>query len=123
MSVTHVVQEYYETLRQGDSLGQYFHEEATVKFGVSESLYGYDEIADALREQRETTAEWSVESERLRVDDRGEFAVFADEVRLGWTDTTTGERYSFRTRWSGTLVRERSEWRFVSMHVSAPQKL
>lgn len=137
-SAAETIREYYAALRQGEPLAPFFlPAEATTKFGVSESLYGYDEVADALSEQTETTAEWTVESDRLTVDDRGAFAVFADEVTLAWTDRTTGTRWRFETRWSGTLVRvdteggeidpEESgsdrEWRFHTMHVSAPHEL
>ncbi len=127
MNVEETIREYYETLRRGGKLHPYFLEgESTTKFGVSEALFGYDDVADALREQTESTAEWTVESQHLVVDDRGEYATFADEVTLAWTDTQSGERWRFDTRWSGTLERqdsdtERGDWKFRTMHVSAPQ--
>ncbi|QLK27144.1 nuclear transport factor 2 family protein [Natrinema zhouii] len=126
-----VVREYYEALRDGDPLEPYFcDDESTVKFGISESLFGGSEIAAALEEQTETTAEWTVESANLVVDERDGFATVADEVTMAWTDATTGERYRFESRWSGTLVEcdpddgsSASEWRFAVLHVSAPHQL
>ncbi|WP_343195729.1 hypothetical protein [Halovivax sp.] len=97
MTVETVVRDYYDALRSGRPLAPYFGDDAVVKFGVNESLYGADVIVDGLREQRETTDEWRVESERLVVDERGAFAVFADEVQLAWTDAD-GERRRFDTR-------------------------
>lgn len=140
-----VVRDYYDALREGEPLEPYFRaDEATAKFGISEALFGYDEVADALREQTETTDSWSVESGRLVVDQRERFATFADEVAMAWTDAESGDRNRFDTRWSGTLVpaddaptddrsSERDtddanadrdlDWLFASMHVSAPHDL
>ncbi|MFC4543376.1 nuclear transport factor 2 family protein [Halosolutus amylolyticus] len=147
-----VVRDYYAALRRGDPLSPYFLEsESTVKFGISEALFGFDEVCEALHEQTETTGDWTVESSRLVVADRGANATFADDVRMAWTDTTSDEEYDFETRWSGTLVRrddadgstpvttgesktaaattgeagddDRPDWLFASMHVSAPHDL
>lgn len=133
-----VVRDYYEALRQGDPLSPFFDDrESTVKFGISEALYGYDDVAAALNKQTETTADWAVESHHLAVDERGEYATVADEVTMAWTDTESGERKRFETRWSGTLRRrasaepsdsdstdsDRPPWMFATMHVSAPQDL
>jgi hypothetical protein len=126
-----VVREYYDALRDGDPLAPYFaDDERTVKFGISESLFGGSEIAAALEEQTETTDEWTVESTNLVVDERDGFATVTDEVTMAWTKTTTGERYRFDSRWSATLVERdsdddssASDWRFAVMHVSAPHQL
>lgn len=132
------IRDYYEALRRGEPLYPYFAEsEATVKFGVGEALYGYDDVSEALREQTRTTEDWTVESDRLVVTERDGTATFADEVRLEWTDRESGERRAFDTRWSGALARrgasesgdgERRDgvdgddaWLFVAMHVSAPR--
>ncbi|GAB7020549.1 nuclear transport factor 2 family protein [Halostagnicola sp. A-GB9-2] len=129
MNVEETIREYYETLRRGGQLHPYFLEgDSTTKFGVSEAVFGYEDVADALREQAESTAEWTVESENLVVDDRDEYAIFADEVTLAWTDTQSGQRWRFDTRWSGTLERQgldadQAEWKFRTMHVSAPHQL
>ncbi|MFC6767589.1 nuclear transport factor 2 family protein [Natrinema soli] len=131
VSAEAVVREYYDALRDGDPLAQYFaDDERTVKFGISESLFGGSEIAAALEEQTETTDEWTVESHNLVVDERDGFATVADEVTMAWTKTTTGERFRFDSRWSATLVdraaddgSSASDWRFVAMHVSAPREL
>ncbi|HMB50560.1 MAG TPA: nuclear transport factor 2 family protein [Natronoarchaeum rubrum] len=123
MTAEETVREYYEALRRGDPLVPYFSEGATVKFGVEESLFGADEIAAALREQTRTTDDWHVESTGLDVTEREEFAWFGDEVDLAWTDTETGQRWTFDTRWSATLERENGDWSFVAMHVSAPRRL
>ena len=124
MHAEEVIREYYESLRRGEPLTPYFLEdETTVKFGVSEALYGYEAVVDGLLEQTKTTEGWTVESHGLVVDDRGEYAVFADEVRLEWTDLEAETRREFETRWSGTVERHDGEWRFVSMHVSAPHEL
>ncbi|WP_226480199.1 nuclear transport factor 2 family protein [Natrinema amylolyticum] len=125
------VRDYYDALRDGDPLTPFFSDaESTVKFGISESLFGGSEVAAALEEQTETTDEWVVESGNLVVTDRDGVATFADEVTMAWTDVTTGERYRFDSRWSGTLVERTSDdgssasdWQFVAMHVSAPHDL
>ena len=134
-SAADVVREYYDALRRGDPLAPYFlAEESTVKFGISEALFGYDEVAEALREQTETTDGWSVESASLVVEERGPVATFADEVTMAWTDVETGDRRRFETRWSGTLVRvdeaengdeseDGPDWRFAAMHVSTAGEL
>jgi hypothetical protein len=124
MGAEDTVIDYYESLRRGEPLSPYFAErDDVVKFGVSERLTGYDEIADGLREQTRTTEEWTVESAALRVVERGTVARFSDDVALAWTDATTGERRTFDTRWSGTLERRDDEWRFTGMHVSVPHEL
>ncbi|WP_254768974.1 nuclear transport factor 2 family protein [Salinilacihabitans rarus] len=120
------VRAYYDALRRGEPLAPFFRDdEATVKVGVSESLFGGDDVAAGLREQDRTTEEWSVESDRLTVGRRGDCAWFADEVALAWTDRETGQRWRFDTRWSGTLLRDPDEegWSFASMHVSAPRNI
>lgn len=123
MSAEGTVRDYYEALRDGELLAPYFvADEDLVKFGVSESLRGYDAVAEGLREQTRTTEDWRVESAALTVTERDDHAWFADEVDLAWTDATTGERYAFDTRWSGTLER-RDDWSFVGLHVSAPHSL
>ncbi|WP_339102646.1 nuclear transport factor 2 family protein [Haloterrigena salinisoli] len=131
-----VVRDYYDALRSGEPLAPYFLEdESTVKFGISESLFGFESVREALREQTATTANWTVESEGLVVSERDAFATFADEVTMTWTDTETGANERFETRWSGTLVRNESgdkegngtgdgpAWRFATMHVSTADEL
>ncbi|MFC6717319.1 hypothetical protein ACFQGT_05490 [Natrialbaceae archaeon GCM10025810] len=105
------VRSYYEALRRGEPLSPYFRESGTtVKFGISESLFGYDDVSAALTEQTRTTEEWTVESERLVVDEPVDgVATFGDEVALGWTDRERDERRSFDTRWSGTIVARSSD--------------
>ncbi|ADB61789.1 hypothetical protein Htur_2920 [Haloterrigena turkmenica DSM 5511] len=133
------VRDYYDALRSGEPLEPYFLEdESTVKFGISEALFGFESVREALREQTATTADWTVESDHLVVSERDAFATFADEVTMTWTDTETGANRRFETRWSGTLVRdERSDrdergddgteakppWRFATMHVSTADEL
>lgn len=142
MSAEDAVRDYYDALRGGEALVPFFvDDESTVKFGISESLFGGDEVGDALREQTGTTDDWTVESHRLTVEERDDLAWFADEVTLEWTvrgdGDGEGDRHRFETRWSGTLAREgpeqgqnrdrgrnrNPEWLFHSMHVSAPQEL
>ncbi|MFA9417819.1 hypothetical protein [Natrinema sp. HArc-T2] len=128
-----IVCDYYDALCNGDPLVPYFRDDAsTVKFGISESLFGIDEIARALTEQTETTDEWTVSSRHLVVDKRDDFATMADDVTMAWTDTESGDRYRFDSRWSGTLVRAVVEgeadadapaWQFTVLHVSAPCEL
>ncbi|RZH66767.1 nuclear transport factor 2 family protein [Natrinema altunense] len=126
-----VVRDYYDALRDGDPLPPYFSDaDSTVKFGISESLFGGDDVAAALEAQTETTEKWVVESQGLAVTDRGGFATFADEVTMAWTETATGDRHRFDSRWSGTLVERdgaddprANAWQFVAMHVSAPREL
>lgn len=119
MSAVDAVREYYESLERGEPLYPYFVEaDDVVKFGVSETLVGYDAVAEGLREQSRTTTDWTVESTDLRVLETDESTAFADAVRLAWTDTDEEERYEFETRWSGTLTRRDEEWLFAGMHVS-----
>jgi hypothetical protein len=117
---TETIETYYQHLRDGDPLAPFFADaETTVKFGVSEALWGGDSVADGLRAQTDTTADWAVDSQHLTVDDRAEVAWFADEVGLSWTDTDRNVRHEFDTRWSGTLKRVADgRWYFVGMHVS-----
>ncbi len=124
MSAETTVREYYEAVRNGDPLGPYFADHlATVKFGISEQLRGSEEITEALAEQTRTTEEWRIESTDLSVTERGDCAWFADLVDMAWTDTGTGERFSFDSRWSGMIDAGDGDWKFVSMHVSAPREL
>ncbi|WP_336344171.1 nuclear transport factor 2 family protein [Halalkalicoccus ordinarius] len=119
--------EYYDALRAGEPLHPYFaEEEGALKFGISERLDGYEEIEDGLREQTETTDDWTVESRDLVVTERERTAWFGDDVRMAWT-TADGDRHDFDTRWSGCLERRGdggdADWRFVSMHVSVARGL
>lgn len=117
------VETYYDALRRGAPLVPFFADEADlVKVGISERLVGYDDVRDGLRSQTERTDDWQVDSRDLRVTERDDVAWFADDVRMAWTDTATGTRRGFDSRWSGTLER-RTEWVFVGMHVSAPHEL
>lgn len=123
MSATQTVHDYYEALRRGEPLYPYFAErDDVVKFGVSETLTGYDEVAEGLREQSRRTDEWTVQSRQLRVAEQEGFAWFSDTVTLEWLDTVDEAEYAYETRWSGTLVNQNDEWLFVNMHVSAAQE-
>ena len=114
-----VVRDYYESLRGGRPLEPYFlPAESTVKIGISEQLYGYDDVAGALAEQTASTDNWTVESTALTVTTHGEYATVADEVTMAWTNTDSGERHRFETRWSGTLVRALDEAATESVSVS-----
>jgi hypothetical protein len=124
MGAEDTVHDYYEAFRRGDPLHPFFAaREDVVKFGISERLTGYDEIAAGLCEQTNATADWNVESERLRVVEESEFARFSDDVRLAWVDARTGLRRAFDTRWSGVLERDEDEWVFTGMHVSVAREL
>ncbi|RQH01276.1 nuclear transport factor 2 family protein [Natrarchaeobius oligotrophus] len=122
-----VVRRYYDALRDGEPLEPFFRRsESTVKFGITEALFGYDDVATALRKQTETTTDWRVESHTLSVDERETFATYADEVTMAWIDTERDQEYEFDSRWSGTLVATEGDrddgipWAFATMHVSAP---
>lgn len=146
MTPEETIRAYYDALRAGEPLAPFFAERSDlVKFGISERLEGFEAVSSGLREQTRTTADWTVESRRLRVGRRGSVAWFSDEVAMAWTDTEAGERRSFETRWSGTMERRRGggdgrhdpagadgdadgadgveRWCFVGMHVSAPRDL
>lgn len=124
MAVEDCIREYYAALRDGGDLTAFFRDDpALVKFGISDRLWGYDAVAEALRDQTQTTTEWTVESRRLRIGQRGSTAWFSDEVRMEWTNIDSEARHGFDSRWSGTLTREDGEWAFVGMHVSAPHAL
>lgn len=127
MDADATIRAYYEALRTGDPLGDFFAAgDAVVKFGLSERLAGGAAVEAGLAEQTERTTDWTVESRDLRVRDRGCHAWFSDDVFMAWTDTDRGVRYEFETRWSGTLeardadgqVDEDGTPRFVGMHVS-----
>ncbi|CCQ37023.1 uncharacterized protein Nmlp_2873 [Natronomonas moolapensis 8.8.11] len=130
MDAEATVRAYYDALRAGDALAPFFARGATpVKFGIGERLRGFEEIEAGLAEQTETTDEWVVDSDRLRVTERDAHAWFSDEVGMAWSDLGTDTRYEFDTRWSGTLERRPdaesagaagTPWRFVGMHVSTP---
>lgn len=122
MSAERVIREYYDALRSGESLVPFFAEGEVVKVGISERLVGSEQVAEGLREQTETTTDWTVESRDLLVRERESVAWFADEVRMAWT-TDEGEDHDFETRWSGTLERSGEEWKFVGMHVSVAREL
>ncbi|WP_255193399.1 nuclear transport factor 2 family protein [Natronobeatus ordinarius] len=124
MNAEAVITAYYDALRRGDPIHPYFLEDdSTVKIGVRGASYGYENVADSLREQSRTTEDWTVESHRLTVEEADDHARFADEVTLAWTDLEAETRHRFETRWTGTLVRQNGEWRFATMHVSAPHEL
>ena len=124
MSAEAVITAYYDALRQGAPIHPYFLEDSsTVKIGVRGAAYGYENVADSLREQTRTTEDWTVESHRLTVEEAGDHARFADEVTLEWTDHEAETRHRFETRWTGTLVRRNGDWRFATMHVSSPHEL
>lgn len=121
-AVRATVLDYYEALERGEPLYPYFAEGAAVtKFGIREALFGYEAVAEGLREQSRSTGDWSVESHRLRVSRDGDGAWFSDVVDLAWSAGET--RRSFETRWSGGLRRRGEEWVFVGLHVSAPVDL
>ncbi|WP_435333143.1 nuclear transport factor 2 family protein [Haloarchaeobius sp. TZWWS8] len=129
MSAEDTVHEYYEALRRGEPLYPYFLEDgATWKAAISTAYEGYDTVAEALRDQTKSTDEWTVESAGATVTTRGDgsYALFHDDVHLGWTDTSTGQRWGFDTRWSGVLEcidEADQEWQFVQLHVSAPHDI
>lgn len=131
MDAEATVREYYDALRAGDPLASFFAPEAsTVKFGIGERLDGFAAVEAGLAAQTETTTDWVVESDSLRVTERDDHAWFSDAVHMSWTDTKRGVEYAFDTRWSGTLERRPDAawagagddpgWRFVGMHVSTP---
>ena len=142
MAVVALVRDYYDTLRAGEPLYPFFRESpATVKYGLSETLRGYEAVAEGLREQTRTTAGWTVESRHLTAGARdgpnevaGDGAAdtagggdaadivcgwFADDVVMSWTNTDRQTEYEFETRWSGTVV----DGEFAAVHVSTTEAL
>lgn len=123
MSAEETIEEYYDSLRSGEPLAPFFAEgDEVVKVGISERLVGSEQVTDGLREQTETTTDWTVDSRDLHVSERESVAWFGDEVRMAWT-TAEGVDHDFEARWSGTLERREDDWLFVGMHVSVPQDL
>ncbi|GKZ14594.1 nuclear transport factor 2 family protein [Haladaptatus sp. T7] len=117
------VRKYYESLRQGEPLYPYFaDDDSLVKFGITEQLVGYETVEEGLREQTSQSKDWTVTSHELRVTQRDRHAWFSDTVEMAWTDTTSGTRREFDSRWSGTLAKRGEDWKFVGMHVSAPHQ-
>jgi len=134
MDVEALVRGYYDTLRSGEPLYPYFRESpSTVKYGLSETLRGYEAVAAGLREQTRTTADWTVESRGLATGtheprsprgdegggDRSGCGWFADDVFMAWTDTDRRTRHEFETRWTGTVV----DGEFAAVHVSTAEAL
>lgn len=125
------VLDYYEALGRGEPLYPYFVEHPNVvKFGISERLAGYEEVAEGLRDQTRTTTDWRVESRDLRIVPGGDCAAFADDVSMAWRSVESGREHDYDTRWSGTLVRREgadeegtAEWLFAGLHVSGPVPL
>jgi hypothetical protein len=123
MGPEEAVREYYAALRRGEPLSPFFAERPDiVKFGISERLTGYDEIAAGLEEQTETTEDWTVESRSLRVGQQDRYGWFSDDVRMAWRNVEASQEYDFETRWSGTLEKQGNNWVFVGMHVSCPNE-
>jgi len=127
MTAESVVRDYYEALRRGEPLYPYFAESESVwKGAISTQYESYDAVAEALREQRRTTDDWTVESYGLSVAERASFATFSDLVAMAWTDDD-GDRHEFETRWSGTLVPVGADgerdWAFELLHVSVAREL
>ena len=119
MTAEAAIEAYYDALRTGESLHPFFAESASVvKFGITDRLAGYEAIESGLREQTETTTDWTVESRGLNVIERESTAWFSDDVLMAWRSTEDGEHREHETRWSGTLERRGDEWTFVGMHVS-----
>lgn len=128
MNAAETIEAYYAALQAGEPLSPFFADDAdrsVVKFGISEQLFGTNAIRTGLREQTQTTADWTVKSRALRVTERKGHAWFSDDVALCWTDTEDGVRHAYDTRWSGTLVAtdEARPWQFVGMHVSTADEL
>lgn len=118
------VRAYYEALRAGEPLGPFFAAESdAIKFGISERLDGHAAIVEGLAEQTETTSDWTVRSHDRTVTERERHAWYHDDVHLAWTDTESGDRRAFDTRWSGTLERTGDGWGFVVLHVSTPSEV
>jgi hypothetical protein len=116
-AVETTVREYYDALVRGEPLYPYFDESTTtVKLGVGETRLGYDDVAEALREQSRLTDGWDLDSRRLTVDRTGDVGFFTDLVRMVWT--AEGTEHVYDTRWTGALRQRDEEWVFVSMHVS-----
>ena len=87
MAVAPLVRDYYGVLRDEDPLYPYFRESpATVKYGISETLRGYDAVAEGLREQTRTTTDWTVESRNLTAGTRDGLAESAGDGPVQWTD-------------------------------------
>jgi hypothetical protein len=133
MNAEETIRAYYDALRDGDPLVAFFAaDESIVKFGIGERLTGHEAIREGLAEQAATTEAWRVDSKQLVVTERDDQAWFSDDVTMAWTDSETGSRWTFESRWSGTLERRpnarradetpETPWRFVGMHVSAPRR-
>lgn len=124
MSLANRIRAYYQTLRDGGDLAGYFGAEPRpVKFGISETLEGYDAIERGLSAQTHTTEDWEVTSHRLATGTQGDVGWFSDHVTLRWHDRETDRHHEWDTRWSGTLIRNGGQWQFVRMHVSASNTL
>lgn len=118
MDAESTVGAYYDALRAEEPLAPFFATDTDpVKVGIGERLVGGEAVRDGLQAQTAHTTGWDVETRDLRVTERDRHAWFADDVFLSWTDTDRNIRFSFDTRWTGTLERD-EDWRFVGMHVS-----
>lgn len=120
MAIEQLISAYYGALRNEEPLEDFFvSEPEPVKFGINETLSGYEEIVEGLREQTQTTTDWEITSHGLQTGHEGDVGWFSDHVTMAWHDREQGEDVTWETRWSGTLVRSDGQWRFVRMHVSA----
>jgi len=121
MDAATFVRTYYDALRAGEPLAPFFADgPEVVKVGISERLVGGDAVVAGLRGQTASTSDWVVDSRDLRIVEGGDWAYFADEVRMEWT---SGDGcHEFDSRWSGSLRRD-GEWAFVGMHVSVSRPL
>jgi hypothetical protein len=126
MDARATITDYYDSLRHGAPLDTFFADETDgddpiVKFGISESLVGSQNVKSGLRDQTASTTDWAVTSHSLRVSQRKRIAWFSDSVELAWNEN--GTRHEFNTRWSGTLELRNGDWRFVGLHVSTASEL
>lgn len=122
MTVEQTLESYYDSLRDGAPLEPYFSREIhPVKFGISEELDGYEDIAKGLRAQTRTTTDWEITSHNLQTDSKEGIGWFSDLVAMQWRNIEEDRMIRWNTRWSGTLLEEDSGWTFVRMHVSAAE--
>lgn len=124
MTVDATIKDYYNALRAGAPLYPFFHPEDTLmKFGISESLAGYEAVKAGLQHQTDTTTDWHVTSHDLHVAKTPRCAWFSDQVTMEWRNTTTDTEHAFDTRWTGTLKPHEDSWKFVLLHVSTSRTI
>lgn len=116
-----LIREWYYAASEGqaDRFLAFFHNDAsTTYFGTDphELWYGFEQIKANIEENFRTYGKWSIMSKNLMVEEKGDFAVFTDEVELAvmYGSSSMAED----ARMSGVLIRTSQGWKIQQAHFS-----